>query len=36
MVLLKRDVVDALSLDLENRQATRANDLWLYDESNNT
>jgi len=28
-VLLRRDVRDALVLDLENRQATRANDLWL-------
>src|SRR5215208_2760826 len=28
-VLLKRDILDTLVLDLENRQATRANDLWL-------
>jgi magnesium transporter len=32
-VLLKRDVLDALVLDLENRQAVRANDLWLYEDS---
>ena len=32
MVLLKRDVLDSLVLDLENRQATRANDLWLRDD----
>jgi hypothetical protein len=31
-VLLKRDVLDALVLDLANRRATRANDLWLRDE----
>ncbi|HVA25362.1 MAG TPA: CBS domain-containing protein [Chloroflexota bacterium] len=29
LVLLKRDVLDALVLDIENRQATRANDVWL-------
>src|SRR5215208_2108682 len=28
-VLLKRDILDALVLDLESRQATRANDLWI-------
>lgn len=28
-VLLLRDVQDALILDLQNRRATRANDLWL-------
>ena len=28
-VLLVRDVLDALVLDLQNRRATRANDLWL-------
>lgn len=28
-VLLLRDVLDALILDLQNRRATRANDLWL-------
>jgi CBS domain-containing protein len=28
-VLLRRDVLDALILDLQNRRATRANDLWL-------
>lgn len=28
-VLLMRDVLDALILDLQNRRATRANDLWL-------
>ncbi len=27
--LLYRDVIDALVLDLHNRRATRANDLWL-------
>jgi magnesium transporter len=32
-VLLKRDVLDALVLDLHNRQATRANDLWLEEEN---
>ena len=31
-VLLRRDVVDALVLDLHNRRATRANDLWLEEE----
>jgi CBS domain-containing protein len=28
---LHRDVLDALILDLQNRRATRANDLWLED-----
>jgi magnesium transporter len=28
-VWLRRDVLDALILDLKNRQTTRANDLWL-------
>ena len=28
-VLLNRDILDALVLDLRNRRATRANDLWL-------
>jgi magnesium transporter len=28
-VLLRRDVIDALVIDLHNRRATRANDLWL-------
>jgi magnesium transporter len=32
VVLLKRDVIDALLLDLHNRRATRANDLWLEEE----
>jgi magnesium transporter len=27
--LLRRDILDALVLDLENRRATRVNDLWL-------
>ena len=31
-VLLRRDVIDALVLDLQNRRATRANDLWLEEE----
>jgi hypothetical protein len=31
-VLLRRDVIDALVLDLEKRSATRANDLWLEEE----
>jgi magnesium transporter len=31
-VLLRRDVIDALVLDLEKRSATRANDLWLDEE----
>jgi CBS domain-containing protein len=31
-VLLRRDVLDALLLDLANRQTTRANDLWLREE----
>lgn len=29
VVLLRRDVMDALVLDLHERRATRANDLWL-------
>jgi CBS domain-containing protein len=32
-VLLRRDVIDALVLDLEHRHATRANDLWLEEKS---
>ena len=32
-VLLGRDVIDALVLDLQNRCATRANDLWLEEEN---
>lgn len=28
-VLLRRDIIDAQVLDLQNRHATRANDLWL-------
>src|SRR4030095_9648683 len=32
VVLLRRDVLDALVLDLHNRRATRANDLWLEEE----
>lgn len=31
-VLLGRDVMDALVLDLQNRCATRANDLWLEEK----
>ncbi len=31
-VLLGDDVLDALVLDLQNRRATRANDLWLEQE----
>lgn len=31
-VLLRRDVLDALVIDLQNRRATRANDLWLEEE----
>jgi CBS domain-containing protein len=31
-VLLGRDVIDALVLDLQNRRATRANDLWLKEK----
>jgi magnesium transporter len=30
--LLGRDVLDALVLELQNRRATRANDLWLEEE----
>ena len=33
VVLLTRDVIDALVLDLHNRRATRANDLWLEEEN---
>ena len=32
-VLLQRDVIDALVLDLHNRRVTRANDLWLEEEN---
>src|SRR5262249_4110847 len=32
-VLLRRDVLDALILDLKNRRATRANDLCLKEET---
>jgi magnesium transporter len=32
-VLLKRDLMDALVVDVARRQATRANDLWLQEES---
>jgi CBS domain-containing protein len=32
VVLLRRDVLDALLLDLHNRRTTRANDLWLEEE----
>lgn len=32
VVLLGRDVLDALLLDLQNRRAARANDLWLEEE----
>jgi len=32
-VLLKRDILDALVIDLRNRRASRANDLWLEEES---
>jgi len=32
-VFLRRDVLDALVLDLHNRRATRANDLWLAEEN---
>lgn len=31
-VLLKRDILDALVLDLRQRHALRANDLWLVEE----
>jgi len=33
VILLRRDVIDALVLDLHNRRATRANDLWLEEEN---
>ncbi len=32
-VLLKRDILDALVLDLQSRRAMRANDLWLEEEN---
>jgi CBS domain-containing protein len=32
MVLLRRDILDALILDLRTRRVTRANDLWLEEE----
>jgi magnesium transporter len=32
-VLLKRDILDALVLDLANRAATLANDLWLHEQA---
>lgn len=32
-VRLRRDVLDALILDLKNRRATRTNDLWLEEEN---
>jgi magnesium transporter len=32
-VRLRRDVLDALILDLQNRRATLANDLWLEEEA---
>jgi CBS domain-containing protein len=32
-VLLKRDILDAMVLDLQNRRATRANDLWLEEDN---
>lgn len=32
-ILLRRDVLDALILDLQNRRVTRANDLWLEEEN---
>jgi CBS domain-containing protein len=32
-VRLRRDVLDALILDLQNQRATRANDLWLTEEA---
>jgi Mg/Co/Ni transporter MgtE len=31
-VLLKRDIFDALIIDLQNRRVTRANDLWLEEQ----
>jgi len=31
-VLLRRDVLDSLILDLQRRQSTRANDLWLEEK----
>ena len=32
-VLLRRDVLDAMLIDVANRQTTRANDLWLEPEA---
>lgn len=32
-VRLRQDILDALILDLQNRRATRANDLWLEEEN---
>src|SRR5207244_3617876 len=32
LLLLKRDILDALVLDLEHRHAARANDLWLRED----
>ena len=32
-VLLNRDILDALIIDLQNRRVTRANDLWLEEEN---
>ena len=31
-VLLQRDILDALIIDLQNRRVTRANDLWLEEQ----
>jgi magnesium transporter len=31
-VLLNRDILDALIIDLQNRRVTRANDLWLEEQ----
>ncbi len=33
-VLLAHGIIDALVLDLQNRRATRANDLWLEEADN--
>ena len=33
VVRLRRDVLDALMLDLQHRRATRANDLWLDEQA---
>src|SRR5690349_6585057 len=35
VVRLRRDVLDALILDLQHRRTTRANDLWLEEEKKN-